>query len=283
VPKKSLVGGLEVWKELGAVTEETGVQSLKQAKVIAIEHIRSNPNQPRKSSDSEALRELAESIRAFGLLQPIVVRPEGDDFLIVAGHRRYEACKLIGLKQIPCIVREAQDDELLEQSLVENIQREDINPIEEALCYRLLMEERQYSIRDMAARVHKSVGYLHGRLELLKYPDLAQSVREGKVGVFEARELAKVEREEERQDLTQRVVSGELDREGLKEIVQKRKGKAQQLTLFNVEAFSRHWQRLRRELEALDTKNLAAEQQSQTRQLLEEMEQTIEQALALME
>lgn len=283
MPKKSLVGGLEVWKELGAVTEETGVQSLKQAKVIAIEHIRSNPNQPRKSSDSEALRELAESIRAFGLLQPIVVRPEGDDFLIVAGHRRYEACKLIGLKQIPCIVREAQDDELLEQSLVENIQREDINPIEEALCYRLLMEERQYSIRDMAARVHKSVGYLHGRLELLKYPDLAQSVREGKVGVFEARELAKVEREEERQDLTQRVVSGELDREGLKEIVQKRKGKAQQLTLFNVEAFSRHWQRLRRELEALDTKNLAAEQQSQTRQLLEEMEQTIEQALALME
>lgn len=283
MPKKSLVNGMEIWKELGNVTEETGVQSLKQAKVIAIERIRPNPNQPRKSSDAEALRELAESIRSFGLIQPIVVRPEGEAFLIIAGHRRYEACKLIDLKQIPCIVREAQDDEILEQSLVENIQRENINPVEEALCYRLLMEERKYSIRDMAERVHKSVGYLHGRLELLKYPALAQGVREGRIGVFDARELAKVEDENKRQALIQDVASGELNREQLKGMVGKSKAKPQQLTLFDPEVFSRRWQKLCRELEALDAKALATEQQDQTKQLLEEMKLTIERALAQME
>lgn len=283
MPKKLLTEGLDIWKELGAATEETGVQTLKQAKVIAIERIHPNPNQPRKSSEPEALRELAESIRSFGLLQPIVVRPEGDGFLIVAGHRRYEACKLISMERIPCIVRESQDDEILEQSLVENIQRENINPVEEALCYRLLMEERYYSLRDMAARVHKSVGYLHGRLELLKYPDLAQSVREGKVGIFEARELAKVEDENKRQALILGMASGELDREQLKGIVEKSKAKPQQLTLFNSEVFSRRWQKLRRELEALDVKALATEQQDQAKQLLEEMKQTIERALAQMD
>ncbi|MHB1357147.1 MAG: ParB/RepB/Spo0J family partition protein [Anaerolineae bacterium] len=281
--KKSLVSGLQVWKDLGAVTEELDVQGLKEAKLIAANRIHPNPNQPRRTSDPDALVELAESIRTQGLLQPLVVCLQGEDFLIIAGHRRYEACKMIGMERIPCIVREADEGQILEQALIENIQRENINPVEEAQCYRALMKEHSYSIRDLASRIHKSVGYIHGRLELLVHEDIAQSVLEGQIGVFDARELAKVENENERHALILGVVSGEVDREQLKEMVERSKPKPQQLPLFDPEVFSRRWQKLRRELEALDAKALATEQQDQAKQLLEEMKQTIERALAQME
>jgi len=279
VPKRAPIAGMEIWKELGAATEETGVRAFKEARLIDIERIRPNPLQPRKSLDMEALHELAESIRERGLLQPILVRPEGDEFIIIAGQRRYEACKLIGAKQIPCVVREAGEHEALEQSLIENVQREDINPIEEAQCYRLLMDEHGYSIRDMAARVHKSVGYIHGRLELLKHEDLAQSVRQAQVKVSEARELVKIADEETRQKLTQQVAAGALDYTALRREVKKLTGEAQQLPLFDVQTFSKHWGQLRKDLKALDARALAAEEREKTRQLLEEIKQTIEEML----
>jgi ParB family chromosome partitioning protein len=271
---------MEVWKELGAITEETGIRALKEARLIDIALIRPNPLQPRKTSDQQALEELAESIREQGLLQPIVVRPEGDEFIIIAGHRRFEACKLIGMDLIPSVVREATEHEALEQSLIENVQREDINPVEEAQCYRRLMDEHSYSIRDMAAKVHKSVGYIHSRLELLKHEDLAQSVRQARVGVFEARELAKVEDNKARQALTERVVAGELDRQALTREVKVLTGKAQQLPLFDARSFSRRWGRLRKDLEALDAAKLAAEEREKARLLLEEIKQTVEETLA---
>lgn len=276
MPKKPLISGMDIWKELGTATEEVEVQPLKGARLIAIERIRPNPHQPRKSLDPEALGELADSIRAYGLLQPLVVCPVEEDFLIIAGHRRYEACKLVGMRHLPCLVREAKDEEILEQSLIENVQREDIKPVEEATCYQVLMEDRHLSIRDMAARVHKSVGYIHGRLELLKYPDVAQGVRAGQIGVFEARELAKVADYAQRQELAQRVISGELDREGL----QHARPQPVQLRLFDPDSFSRHWQKMRQELETFDAGALNAAEQARARQLLEEMKGTIERALA---
>ena len=223
--KRPNVAEMQIWKQLGAVTEDTGVRAYKEARLIDIARIRPNPRQPRKTFDAEALNELAESIREQGLLQPIVVRPDGDEFIIIAGHRRYDACRLIGMEQIPAVIREVGEHEALEQSLIENVQREDINPVEEAQCYRQLMDEHSYSIRDMATKVHKSVGYIHGRLELLKYEDLAQSVSQSEVGVFEARELAKIEDEETRQELTERVAGGELDRKTLKHEVKRLTGK----------------------------------------------------------
>jgi ParB family chromosome partitioning protein len=216
---------MQIWKQLGAVTEDTGVRAYKEARLIDLARIRPNPRQPRKTFDAEALNELAESIREQGLLQPIVVRPDGDEFIIIAGHRRYDACRLIGMEQIPAVIREVGEHEALEQSLIENVQREDINPVEEAQCYRQLMDEHNYSIRDMATKVHKSVGYIHGRLELLKYEDLAQSVSQSEVGVFEARELAKIEDEGTRQELTERVAAGEMDRKTLKHEVKRLTGK----------------------------------------------------------
>ena len=223
--KRPNVAEMQIWKQLGAVTEDTGVRAYKEARLIDLARIRPNPRQPRKTFDAEALNELAESIREQGLLQPIVVRPDGDEFIIIAGHRRYDACRLIGMEQIPAVIREVGEHEALEQSLIENVQREDINPVEEAQCYRQLMDEHSYSIRDMATKVHKSVGYIHGRLELLKYEDLAQSVSQSEVGVFEARELAKIKDEETRQELTERVAAGELDRKTLKHEVKRLTGK----------------------------------------------------------
>lgn len=282
MPKKTAVGGLEIWKELGARTEDTGVQNLKQAKLIHIERITPNPDQPRKSFDQESLAELAESIQAHGLLQPLVVRPEGENFLIVAGHRRHKACQLAGVTDIPCIVRETDDDALLEESLIENVQREDINPVEEAQCYQLLMDTHGYSMREMAAKVHKSVGYVHGRLELLKFSDVAQSVSQGQIGVFEARELAKVEDREAREALSRRVEEGELDREDLKVEVKKRRGNPQQPPLFNSTTFARHWQKLRNNLDSFDVTQLDEAERRETREFLEEIKETIEDKLAQM-
>ena len=277
---KSLVSGMEIWKELGAVTDDQEVQGLKEAKLIAVSLIQPNPNQPRKSLNREALQELAESIRAQGLLQPIVVRPQGEGFMIIAGHRRYEACRMIGLERIPCLVRDEAEDKVLEQALVENIQREDINPVEEAQGYRALMEEHGYSIRDLAARMHKSVGYIHGRLELLKHGDLAQSVHEGQIGIFEARELAKVTDEETRHELTEKVASGDLGREELKQEIKSRSSSTPQPPLFNLEQLARQWAKMRQELARLDAEALATEEQAHTRQVLEEIIQITEEILA---
>lgn len=279
--KRPNIAGLPVWQQLATVTEETGVQALKEAKLIDLTHIRANPNQPRKTYNPETLRELAESIREHGLLQPLVVRPEGAEFNIIAGHRRYEACKLLGLKQIACIVRTANDLETLEQALIENIQREDINPVEEARSYQILKGEYGYSIRDLSNKIQKSVGYIHSRLELLDHEDLAEQVSQGKIGVFEARELGKINDEAARQALIEQVAAGKLDREALKREVKKRTDPGQPQSHFNAEALIRRWRQFSHDLEQdFNAHALTAEDREKARQLLVEMRKTIEQFLA---
>ena len=283
MPKRPNIGEMDVWKQLGTPTEEAPVQAYKDAKLIEIGLVRPNPDQPRKTYDPEALRELAESIRERGLLQPIVVRSEDEGFIIIAGQRRYEACRLIGMAQIAAVVREATEQEALEESLIENVQREDINPVEEALCYRKLMDEHGYSIRAMAGKVRKSVGYLHGRLELLKHADVAAKVSQKQLGVFEARELAKIEDEAIRGELAQKVAAGQLDRAALRSEVRKVTAEPRQLPLFDTQAFSRRWGKLHKELEAVGAAKLGASERQEACQLLEEMRQAIEELLSRME
>ncbi len=278
--KKPSITELPVWHQLATATEDTGVQAFKAAKLINLKNIRPNPNQPRKSLNPESLRELAESIREHGLLQPIIVRPEGDEYLIIAGHRRYEACKMIGLKQIASIVRPATDLETLEQALIENIQREDINPVEEARSYQILRQEYNYSIRVLANKIQKSVGYIHSRLELLEHDDLAARVSKGEIGVFEARELAKVKDKAERQKLTEQTAAKQLDRQALKQKVKQQTGQARQLPLFDASIYSRRWNKLQRDIEKdINVDTLAAEDKELARQFLAEMKQNIEQLL----
>ncbi len=278
--KQRRIGNLEIWQQLGSATTDSGSRTLREARLIDLSLIRASPSQPRQSFDAESLQELAGSIREHGLLQPILVRPEGDGYVIIAGQRRYEACLLLDMEEIPAVVREASEQEAIEQALIENIQREDINPVEEAASYRALMDEHGYSIRHMAAKMHKSVGYIHGRLELLKHEDIASSVGEGGLGIFEARELAKIEDARARRKLMRRVLAGELDRDSLqREVRQLTQREGAQPVRFNPQTFVRRWGRFRRELGGLDPGELESGEREQARQMLEEMRQTIEEML----
>jgi len=142
---------------------------------VPIDKIGRNPNQPRRFFDEEKHEELVASIRKVGVLQPILIRPKGDRYEIVAGERRWRAAKEAGLKTVPCIIRKLNDREALEISLTENLQRQDINPIEEAEAYRILIERYGYTQTELAEKLGKSQAHIANRLRLLKAP---KSVRE---------------------------------------------------------------------------------------------------------
>ncbi len=157
---------------------------------IPLDRIVPNPKQPRIEFAEEALAELGESIRAQGVLQPILVRPAGENFELIAGERRYRASQRIGLSTIPAIVRPIGDHELLEIALIENLQREDLNAIEEALGYQRLIEELRYTHERLSERVGKNRTSITNALRLLTLPTLVQSmVSRGTLSAGHARAL----------------------------------------------------------------------------------------------
>ena len=143
---------------------------------IPLDRIDPNPKQPRLEFDADALGELAESIRAQGVLQPILVRPAGARFQLVAGERRFRASQLLQRSTIPAIVRPIEDDELLEVALIENLQREDLNAIEEALGYQKLLDELHYTHEALSQRVGKNRASITNSLRLLALPSSVQSM-----------------------------------------------------------------------------------------------------------
>jgi len=162
--------------------QPTGVEDLEGAQLIDITRLAPNPFQPRKEFDEDKLRELTLSIKQAGVLQPLLVRQAPDDegrYQIAAGERRYRAGHLAGLLALPCIVRDLDDDAMETLALLENIQREDLNPIDEAEAYKRLMDRRSFSLRDMAAYIHKSHEHVAQRLRLLDSPDIVAVVRAG--------------------------------------------------------------------------------------------------------
>lgn len=158
---------------------------------IAITSIRRNPSQPRRTFDEAALQELAESIRTKGILQAILVRPDPKDagkYQIIAGERRWRAARLAGLESIPAVVRNVDELELLEVGIIENVQRADLNPIEEAEAYEALMSRFGRTQEGLASSVGKSRVHITNTLRLLQLPDAARAyVREGKVSAGHAR------------------------------------------------------------------------------------------------
>jgi ParB family chromosome partitioning protein len=158
---------------------------------IEIARIRANPNQPRIQFDEEALDELAESIRQRGVLQPILLRPHGDDSLIVAGERRWRAAQRARLHAIPAIVREIDDSATAELALIENIQRQDLNPLEEAEGYRQLIQRHGHTQDDIGRLVHKSRSHVANLLRLLELPEFVrQSLLKGDISMGHARAVA---------------------------------------------------------------------------------------------
>lgn len=166
--------------------------NLPAERTLPIERIAANPNQPRKTFDGAALAELAESLRQKGLIQPLVVRPRAgtDTFEIVAGERRWRAAHLAGLAEVPVVVRDFDDDELLQVAVIENIQREDLNPLEEAMAYRQLLDRFGHTQEQLAEALSKSRSHIANLLRLLSLPEPVQDMlREEKLSMGQARAL----------------------------------------------------------------------------------------------
>ena len=165
---------------------------------IDIAHIRPNPNQPRVQFDEAALDELADSIRQRGVLQPILLKQDGDDYLIIAGERRWRAAQRARLHSIPAIVREIDDSTTAEIALIENIQRQDLNPLEEAEGYRQLIQRHGHTQDDVGRIVHKSRSHVANLLRLLDLPEFVrQSLLKGDISMGHARAVAASERPDE--------------------------------------------------------------------------------------
>ena len=160
---------------------------------INIDEIYPNPNQPRKNFDRESLEELAESIRVHGLIQPIIVNKMQDGYLIIAGERRFRACKLAGLTQIDAIVKNYSDRQIAEISIIENLQREDLNPIEIAKSLQKLMQEYNITQEQVASRIGKNRSSIANYIRLLNlYPEVIDMVEKGKVSHGHAKCLVAV-------------------------------------------------------------------------------------------
>lgn len=186
-------GGLG--RGLGALLpdfDEPTVQADEQHKIVelALERVMPNPDQPRKHFDEDQMTDLVESIREHGVLQPIIVAPRGDDYLIVAGERRWRAAKRVGLTTIPAIVKELTDDQIFELALIENIQRANLNPIEEARGYKQLADRFGYSAELIAKRMGKSRPQVANTMRLLSLPEeVLAFVEEEKLSVSHVRPL----------------------------------------------------------------------------------------------
>ena len=181
-------------------------------RIVPVDRIDSNPQQPRLAFNQETLDELAASIREHGVLQPILVRPTGvNRYQLVAGERRWRASKQAGLETIPALIEEIDDDTALEISIIENLQREDISPLDEAAMYDRMVREHGYSIRKLADKLGKDKGYLENRLRLADAPpEIRELVSLRKDTLSHAYELMKVDDPKKRRRLADQVARGEL-------------------------------------------------------------------------
>ena len=162
--------------------------------MVRLDHVEVNPFQPRSDFDEEALQELANSLKVHGLIQPITVRRMGNDqYQLISGERRLRASKIAGLKEVPAYIRIANDQEMLEMALVENIQRESLNPVEIAITYQRLIDECALTHENLADRVGKNRSSVTNYLRLLKLPpDVQKALKKGKISMGHARALAGV-------------------------------------------------------------------------------------------
>jgi ParB/RepB/Spo0J family partition protein len=193
-------------------------------KVIPVDRIESNPEQPRLAFDEATLEELAASIREHGVLQPILVRPVGENhFQLIAGERRWRASKLAGMLAIPALVEDIDDDTAMEISIIENLQREDISPLDEAAMYDRMIREHGYSIRRLADKLGKDKGYLENRLRLADAPpEVRELVSLRKDTLSHAYELMKVSDPRKRKRLAEQVARNELSLVKLRERIEGR-------------------------------------------------------------
>ena len=209
--KKGLGKGLDSMipeKKTKAEMKEVQDKALSEIKISEIDP---NIGQPRKSFNEDELLELAESIKIHGVIQPIILTKRGKRYEIIAGERRWRASKLAGLTKIPAVIREYTDKEIMEVSLIENIQRQDLNPIEEAVAFKNLIDEYKMKQDDLAERVSKSRSAITNALRLLKLDDKVKAMlAEGLISTGHARALLAVEDKNKQQILATRIFDEKL-------------------------------------------------------------------------
>jgi ParB/RepB/Spo0J family partition protein len=206
-------------------------------RIVPIDHIETNPEQPRLAFNQETLDELAASIREHGVLQPILVRPIGPNrYQLIAGERRWRASTLAGQTTIPALIEEIDDDTALEIALIENLQREDLSPLDEAAMYDRMVREHGYSIRKLADKLGKDKGYLENRLRLADAPtEIRELVSLRKDTLSHAYELLKVEDPKKRRRLAEQVARGELTLIKLRDKIEGRRSRAPRITATDAE------------------------------------------------
>ncbi len=193
------------------ITPTAAAPAGDSVRTVGIAQLVPCPFQPRKDFSDDALRELADSIKAQGIIQPLIVREKGGRFEIIAGERRWRAAQLAELKNLPVIVREANDRAVLEMALIENLQRENLNPIEEALGYSQLIEAFHLKQEDAATKVGKSRTVVANALRLLKLPSELQTViRNGQLSVGHAKAILGLDTAEQQRQAAQRVLKSGL-------------------------------------------------------------------------
>ncbi|MBP1763910.1 MAG: parB-like partition protein [Firmicutes bacterium] len=209
---------------LDALISTTGVQASEQENIaeIAVREIVANRFQPRRLFEPEKLSELAESIKQYGVLQPVVVRRMAKGFELVAGERRWRASQLAGLRTIPAVVRSYTDSQMTEIALIENLQRQDLNPIEEAFAYRRLMDEFNLTQDVVANRVGRSRSYIANMVRLIHLPDAIQDfVSRGTLTMGQTRPLLALENEELQILAARRIIDEDLSARDAEELVRK--------------------------------------------------------------
>ena len=204
------LGGLG--KGLNAIFIENDSENNNSGVTLKISEIEPNRSQPRKEFDEKALSELAESISEHRLLQPLLVRPLTlGGYEIVAGERRYRACRMAGLTEVPVIIRELSESETMELALIENLQREDLTPLEEAMGYEVLMNEHGFTQDEVSKSVGKSRPAIANALRLLKLPEgVKELLKENKISAGHARALLSLENEENMLELAELIVAKDL-------------------------------------------------------------------------
>lgn len=204
--KKALGKGLKAF-----LPEEYGILKEERFLDIAIDRLKPNPLQPRKKWNPESLAELAQSIRETGILQPVVVVPDEENYKIIVGERRWRAAKKIGLQTIPVLIRNLTEAQQHEAMLIENLQREDLNPIEIAKAYQKMTQDFSYTQEDVAKKVGKDRTSVANTLRLLKLPDEIQElIQDGKLSMGHARALIPVENPERQQSMAKQIVKDNL-------------------------------------------------------------------------
>ena len=227
--KKGLGRGLSsLLKEDGFITDENLL-------TVDLDKLKAREDQPRKNFDDDSLEELANSIKADGVIQPIVVRKVGDKYEIIAGERRFRASKLAGLEKVPIVVKNVSDRKARELALVENIQREDLNPIEEAISLKTLMEEYKLTQQELSDIVGKSRSYIANNLRLLNLSDyIKEYLIRGELSPSQGRTLLSLETEEERKKYLDKLLVKEVNIRDVEKKAKQSKNKTEDIFIKDI-------------------------------------------------